>query len=59
MDRYMCITHLTLRDFVHERFKFLAHFVDTGRCIVERLTRRGNIRLHLFCVDDGYSVRER
>jgi hypothetical protein len=59
VDRCLCVSHLTLRDFVYERFKFLAHFVDTGRGIVKRLTSRGNVRLHLFCIDDGYLVRER
>jgi hypothetical protein len=51
-------THLTLRDFICERFKFLAHFVNPCGGVGERLARRGDVRLHLFCIEDEHLVTE-
>ena len=53
MDGCLC-THLTLRDFVCERPKLLAHLVDPCRGVGERLACRGDVRFNLFCIDDGF-----
>lgn len=46
-------TYLTLCDFVHQRFELLVHIVDPCGSIGERLARRGDVGLDLFCID-GY-----
>jgi len=47
-DSAECITHLTLGNFVHERFELLAHLVNSCRRICEGLARRSDICLDLF-----------
>lgn len=54
VSRMSVCTHLALRDFVCERSKLLAHFVDPCRGVGERLACRGDVRLDLFCIDDGF-----
>ena len=42
------VTHLALRNFIHERLEVLAHLVDPCGRTGERIARRGDVGFNLF-----------